>query len=219
VAENHLSEVLINPIIELYITGNGDSWDWLDEQGSFLIGKACAEIGRPAIKAFLDTIETFVKKNTELPVLYLHECIHFVDKEEDLPQILSILQHVDYKWMDSFATHLAQAQIKGALPKLQEILKYYKNKSTEFLDTFTIAELEEAIQELETGISPVANSIFPFYQNRSNWKEAYKYFYREKDDDFMPPPAPAKKKKIGRNDPCPCGSGKKFKKCCIKLYS
>ena len=26
-------------------------------------------------------------------------------------------------------------------------------------------------------------------------------------------PAP---KKIGRNDPCPCGSGKKFKKCCIK---
>ncbi len=23
-------------------------------------------------------------------------------------------------------------------------------------------------------------------------------------------------KKIGRNDPCPCGSGKKYKQCCIK---
>ena len=23
-------------------------------------------------------------------------------------------------------------------------------------------------------------------------------------------------KKIGRNDPCPCGSGKKYKKCCGK---
>lgn len=23
--------------------------------------------------------------------------------------------------------------------------------------------------------------------------------------------------KIGRNEPCPCGSGKKFKKCCLKL--
>jgi uncharacterized protein YecA (UPF0149 family) len=22
--------------------------------------------------------------------------------------------------------------------------------------------------------------------------------------------------KIGRNDPCPCGSGKKFKKCCLE---
>ncbi len=27
---------------------------------------------------------------------------------------------------------------------------------------------------------------------------------------------PEKKKKIGRNDPCPCGSGKKYKKCCGK---
>ncbi|WP_339133381.1 MAG: SEC-C metal-binding domain-containing protein [Candidatus Electrothrix sp. GW3-4] len=23
------------------------------------------------------------------------------------------------------------------------------------------------------------------------------------------------KKKIGRNEPCPCGSGKKYKKCCL----
>jgi tetratricopeptide (TPR) repeat protein len=28
------------------------------------------------------------------------------------------------------------------------------------------------------------------------------------------PPTPATSHKIGRNDPCPCGSGKKFKKCC-----
>lgn len=25
-----------------------------------------------------------------------------------------------------------------------------------------------------------------------------------------------KEKKIGRNEPCPCGSGKKYKKCCLK---
>jgi len=24
-------------------------------------------------------------------------------------------------------------------------------------------------------------------------------------------------KKVGRNDPCPCGSGKKYKQCCEKL--
>jgi len=27
-------------------------------------------------------------------------------------------------------------------------------------------------------------------------------------------PQPVRKQKIGRNDPCPCGSGKKYKKCC-----
>lgn len=25
--------------------------------------------------------------------------------------------------------------------------------------------------------------------------------------------------KIGRNDPCPCGSGKKYKQCCMKTTS
>jgi preprotein translocase subunit SecA len=28
------------------------------------------------------------------------------------------------------------------------------------------------------------------------------------------PQQPAKSNKVGRNDPCPCGSGKKYKKCC-----
>ena len=27
-------------------------------------------------------------------------------------------------------------------------------------------------------------------------------------------PQPARAQKVGRNDPCPCGSGKKYKKCC-----
>ncbi|HEY7326991.1 MAG TPA: SEC-C metal-binding domain-containing protein [Gemmataceae bacterium] len=33
------------------------------------------------------------------------------------------------------------------------------------------------------------------------------------------PRNPEAKKKVGRNDPCPCGSGKKFKNCCMKKQS
>jgi uncharacterized protein len=29
--------------------------------------------------------------------------------------------------------------------------------------------------------------------------------------------APRRVARVGRNDPCPCGSGKKFKKCCGQL--
>jgi SEC-C motif domain protein len=32
---------------------------------------------------------------------------------------------------------------------------------------------------------------------------------------FGPEPERREDPKVGRNDPCPCGSGKKFKKCCI----
>jgi uncharacterized protein YecA (UPF0149 family) len=35
--------------------------------------------------------------------------------------------------------------------------------------------------------------------------------------DYYEPPRPVvSPPKIGRNEPCPCGSGKKFKKCCGK---
>ena len=39
------------------------------------------------------------------------------------------------------------------------------------------------------------------------------------DDDFIRPAPPDtvihEEPRVGRNDPCPCGSGKKFKKCCL----
>jgi hypothetical protein len=44
----------------------------------------------------------------------------------------------------------------------------------------------------------------------------------EEEEDFaattpiatLAPPIPIRRVKIGRNEPCPCGSGKKYKKCC-----
>ena len=36
------------------------------------------------------------------------------------------------------------------------------------------------------------------------------------DDSVKRQPIVRKGKKIGRNDPCPCGSGKKYKNCCGK---
>jgi SWIM/SEC-C metal-binding protein len=33
-------------------------------------------------------------------------------------------------------------------------------------------------------------------------------------EKLLNPPQPAVSHKINRNDPCPCGSGKKSKKCC-----
>ncbi len=33
---------------------------------------------------------------------------------------------------------------------------------------------------------------------------------------FNPPKPKAAERKVGRNEPCPCGSGEKYKKCCGK---
>ena len=39
--------------------------------------------------------------------------------------------------------------------------------------------------------------------------------WRGRPDPFPPPPSNRYEgRKVGRNEPCPCGSGKKFKRCC-----
>jgi SEC-C motif-containing protein len=43
-------------------------------------------------------------------------------------------------------------------------------------------------------------------------KEGIWYF----SDGVMAKPKPVTVTKVGRNDPCPCGSGQKYKKCCGK---
>jgi hypothetical protein len=43
-------------------------------------------------------------------------------------------------------------------------------------------------------------------------------YSEEDEDEDWPAAAPIRNEErhVGRNDPCPCGSGKKFKKCCLK---
>ena len=59
---------------------------------------------------------------------------------------------------------------------------------------------------------------------RRNWyKKMTSLDEFELDDEEgvidAPPDTIVRHAHVGRNDPCPCGSGKKFKKCCLKKGS
>ena len=60
------------------------------------------------------------------------------------------------------------------------------------------------------------NAASPASDRAYNAKEKYnnKYLKNLKPFNFDTIKKP---KKIGRNEPCPCGSGKKYKKCCGKI--
>jgi preprotein translocase subunit SecA len=47
-------------------------------------------------------------------------------------------------------------------------------------------------------------------------EEVAKVTGTNKDDTSVKAPVRRKSAKIGRNDPCPCGSGLKYKQCCGK---
>lgn len=50
--------------------------------------------------------------------------------------------------------------------------------------------------------------------NDNDMRELSQYFGVEKESSVPQPQLGSPK--VGRNDPCPCGSGKKYKKCCME---
>ena len=72
---------------------------------------------------------------------------------------------------------------------------------------------QDSLQDMVAMIEPAAQALHRYWlEQRMN-----------KPDDFMPPQTFIPRQptvqydqpKVGRNDPCPCGSGKKYKKCCL----
>jgi len=56
------------------------------------------------------------------------------------------------------------------------------------------------------------------YERQRLAKEDAKKNLPGEDEDPLPPPVEPIRKEgegPGRNDPCPCGSGKKYKQCCL----
>ena len=215
VAENHLSESLIDPITALFTNTTGD-WDYLDEQGSFLVGKSCHELGDLAVGSYLDTVEELVQQDSEYPYLFLFDCIFFAEEEKYQHQILRILQNPEMQWLDGLVSNLGVARFKSVLPRLRELLDYYQNKEDKgWLENQSIIELQAAIEMLETQ-EPTERKA-SYYEQRGPWESHYaRVQHRFAADEIVPTKKKKEvtKKKIGRNEPCPCGSGKKYKKCC-----
>lgn len=77
----------------------------------------------------------------------------------------------------------------------------------------------EALELLQESIERIPSWIFllPFPNFSHDFVDLYNALIRTLRRNELPalhPSALASPKKIGRNDSCPCGSGKKFKKCC-----
>lgn len=69
-----------------------------------------------------------------------------------------------------------------------------------------MAEIRSAIEEQHPD----------FYNQLKKRHEKLKKIYLNCRRKHYSPPQSVTDQKVGRNDPCPCGSGKKYKKCCLK---
>lgn len=79
------------------------------------------------------------------------------------------------------------------------------------LDLSNPREFERAYQLFVTGALPEAPRKGPF---QSLWQALSGDEAPPDEEAFVPPQPLRVPRRVGRNEPCPCGSGKKYKRCC-----
>lgn len=120
-------------------------------------------------------------------------------------------------------------KIEGSLAELSEKFDMDSVTFTGFLDGINTSLTEEIDLDSLTEESNVSLSIDfeKLYYNMLAAKADWLYNLTQWDDildeqrrkeikkDYNRSRIVINDKKIGRNEPCPCGSGKKYKKCCL----
>ena len=215
VAENYLEMALVEPLIQMYLT-EIDHWDFLNEQGVFLLEKLCKKLGDEAVELILQTLEKHQREEVGA-ISYLFGGIAYASEEKFGKRILKLLEDPNYYGVSMAAMYMLSAKFRFMLPRFKDLLTYYKQIDLEddYQINENIIEIEGAIREIETD---GGSNFTAFAESRAHWKVHYKtyneHFDPPKEEKPLPTPK-AKTRKVGRNEPCPCGSGKKYKKCCL----
>ena len=121
-------------------------------------------------------------------------------------------------------------EVKGTVKELAEKFNIDIMTMTGFLDGINESLVEENdIQNMDEDTVVSLNfDNEKLYKNMVAAKADWLYGLKEWDDIFTPEKKDElykeqkrsttfvrEGKKVGRNDPCPCGSGRKFKQCCM----
>jgi len=124
-----------------------------------------------------------------------------------------MLRALDHYWKEHLATmdHLRQSvNLRGYAHKnpVQEFKRESFTMFTSLLDTID-TEMVKALCSVNVDQKRESAEV------NVNERQPPKTSVKQAQNITKPKPAqlPKKAKKIGRNDPCPCGSGKKYKRC------
>ena len=128
----------------------------------------------------------------------------FGDKFKEVERVV-LLRNVDSKWMDHIDAmdQLRKGIGLRAVGQTDPVRAY----AEEGFDMFE--EMNESIRE------DTVKMLYHVYNpDNIQRKKVAKEVNTVNPDTGKKTPYVRKKEKIGRNDPCPCGSGKKYKNCC-----
>ncbi|MFP4661975.1 MAG: preprotein translocase subunit SecA [Halanaerobiales bacterium] len=132
------------------------------------------------------------------------------------------LRTIDRKWMSHLDNMDSLRQGIGLRAYGQrDPLTEYKFESYDMFNEMTSSIREDIIINLfrvqvkkdSVEMDPIARQNLQYHQNQDQMERRQMTTNQEKGKRQKPQPV-VKPEEPGRNDPCPCGSGKKYKRCC-----
>jgi len=209
---------MIGSVVERTVDAHMDDEQLPEEWDMLAFSESLARIipvGKVNIKD--DAMQQMTKDKLKESLTKLGEQIYEL-KEKEIAQGLPegeermrelervvMLRVIDQKWMDHIDDMDRMRQGIGLHALAQrDPLTEYKFASYDMFD-----EMSEHIQE---------DTLRILYrvrvQTEVKQEEKPRQMFTNKDESLVKQPKKRTEEKVGRNDPCPCGSGKKYKQCC-----
>ncbi len=181
-----------------------------------ILNVAVKELGyKDQVEMFraLESMKTVEKQKLVKQLVLLCMTIHMYAIGADPMKALSrmlILEAYDRFWMEHLDT-MSDLREGISLRNLaqRDPLVEYKNEGFQMFDDM-LKKIDESV-------------VTRFFRVRLMRQEEQTPVRTNEEEDKRPGKIARQKtikknKKVGRNDPCPCGSGKKYKKCCFPKY-
>ncbi len=145
-----------------------------------------------------------------------------------IPSLRKQIKKAKKSYKKSFALDLTMAALEDVIEELETGVSfdpenampyhkhrspwydYYKNNEDYFQEGFSddsAADFLDLIDKLDE-VMELGSELFGGGYNDD--------YYDGHNDDYYEIETVRNTQKVGRNEPCPCGSGKKYKKCCLK---
>jgi len=183
----------IDPLISAFDALCDD--DWASEELPLVLGM----MGEPAIGPLIEFLED--SSHTEFARMIAAGALGKIAERHPSAKdrIIALLtEYLDDP--DPSATGLNGSAVNAlidleARSSIDTLRRLYRSGN---VDLFACGDIEDV--EIELGLRTQRTTP------RADLAQVYGF----------PKPALRKPEKVGRNDPCPCGSGKKYKKCCLQ---
>ena len=204
----HMMTNVVGSGVDFYTQGDRKNWN---QEGLMVFLKS---LNLEADKVKFEEIQAL--SNGELKDYFVDFALKSYEAKEKqigsdlmrgLERIL-VLRVVDRKWMDHIDAMDQLRQGIGARAFGQEDpVRAYANEGFEMFDEMN-ASIQEDVVKWLMALTPEQTGI-----QRKRVSKETSHVQKNMSSEQK---TVIKGKKIGRNDPCPCGSGKKYKKCCGK---